>query len=215
MSKLEALRMQVRALEGYHFETCLGDQVLPFDDCRLNAPLPHGGLQAWRTSRVPIGWAGGRTFACGDGVCGNGGGQDFAKAGRLCAMGFEPSRLLCARPHPLRPRPRPHRLGRLPEGRRGFGRHGRGPTFAGADRRCRRGRSVEPEDGAKAGRGGAAVGRDGASPAAASFQILEGRLWPERGCGHPLASERCISSSSRNRLQGGVRDRKDHRVLAF
>jgi len=45
MSKLEALRMQVRALEGYHFETCLGDQVLPFDDCRLNAPLPLDGLQ--------------------------------------------------------------------------------------------------------------------------------------------------------------------------
>ena len=44
MSKLEALRMQVRALEGHHLETCLGDQVLPFEDSRLNAPLPHGGL---------------------------------------------------------------------------------------------------------------------------------------------------------------------------
>ena len=45
MSKLEALRMQVRALEGYHLETCQGDQTLLFEDCRLNAPLPHGALQ--------------------------------------------------------------------------------------------------------------------------------------------------------------------------
>ena len=45
MSKLEALRMQVRALEGYHLETCQGDQTLPFEDSRLNAPLPHGALQ--------------------------------------------------------------------------------------------------------------------------------------------------------------------------
>ncbi len=45
MSKLEALRMQVRALEGYHLEPCLGDQTLPFEDERMNAPLPHGGLQ--------------------------------------------------------------------------------------------------------------------------------------------------------------------------
>ena len=45
MSKLEALRMQVRALEGYHLETCQGDQTLPFEDGRLNAPLPHGALQ--------------------------------------------------------------------------------------------------------------------------------------------------------------------------
>ena len=44
MSKLDALRMQVRALEGYHLETCRGDQTLPFEDGRLNAPLPHGGL---------------------------------------------------------------------------------------------------------------------------------------------------------------------------
>ena len=45
MSKLEALRKQIRALEGHHLETCLGDQVLPFEDSRLNAPFPHGGLQ--------------------------------------------------------------------------------------------------------------------------------------------------------------------------
>jgi hypothetical protein len=45
MSKLEALRMQVRALEGGRLETGQGDQILPFEDSRLNAPLPHGGLK--------------------------------------------------------------------------------------------------------------------------------------------------------------------------
>jgi hypothetical protein len=45
MSKLEALRMQIRALEGHHLETRQGEQVLSFEDGRLNAPLPHGGLQ--------------------------------------------------------------------------------------------------------------------------------------------------------------------------
>ena len=45
MSKLEALRMQVVALEGRHMETCQGDQILPFEDSRLNTPLPHGGLK--------------------------------------------------------------------------------------------------------------------------------------------------------------------------
>ena len=45
MSKLEALRMQVLALEGRHMETCEGDQILPFEDSRLNTPLPHGGLK--------------------------------------------------------------------------------------------------------------------------------------------------------------------------
>jgi protein ImuA len=45
MSKLDALRMQVLALEGRHVETCEGDQILPFEDSRLNTPLPHGGLK--------------------------------------------------------------------------------------------------------------------------------------------------------------------------
>jgi hypothetical protein len=45
MSKLEALRMQIRALEGHSLETCSGDQSLPFEDAKLNAPLPHGGLK--------------------------------------------------------------------------------------------------------------------------------------------------------------------------
>jgi hypothetical protein len=45
MSKLEALRMHVRALEGHHLETSEGGRFLPFDDGRLNAPLPQGGLQ--------------------------------------------------------------------------------------------------------------------------------------------------------------------------
>ena len=45
MSKLEALRMRIRALEGHHVETCPGDQVLPFEDSRLNAAFPNGGLQ--------------------------------------------------------------------------------------------------------------------------------------------------------------------------
>ena len=45
MSKLEALRMQVLALEGHHVETCQGDRILPFEDSRLNTPLPHGGLK--------------------------------------------------------------------------------------------------------------------------------------------------------------------------
>ena len=38
------------------------------------------------------------------------------------------------------------------------------------------------------------------SLAAASFQVFQGRLRPERRCGHPLACERCPSSSSRRRL---------------
>ncbi|HXW23006.1 MAG TPA: hypothetical protein VEK14_08870 [Rhodomicrobium sp.] len=45
ISKLEALRMQIRALEGHSLETCSGDQSLPFEDAKLNAPLPHGGLK--------------------------------------------------------------------------------------------------------------------------------------------------------------------------
>jgi hypothetical protein len=45
MSKLEALRMHVRALESHHLETSEGGRFLPFADRRLNAPLPQGGLQ--------------------------------------------------------------------------------------------------------------------------------------------------------------------------
>ncbi len=45
MNKLEALRMQVRALEGHHLETAEDGFVLPFADARLNAPLPRGGLR--------------------------------------------------------------------------------------------------------------------------------------------------------------------------
>ena len=105
-------------------------------------------------------------------------------------MGFEPRRLLSAGPHPLWPRRSAHRLGRLPEGRRGSGRHGGGSAFARACRHCRRGGNAEPEDGAKAGRGGAAVGRDSASPAAPALQVFQRGFRPERRCGHPLARER-------------------------
>ena len=111
-------------------------------------------------------------------------------------MGFEPRRLLSARPRPLRARRSAHRLDRLPEGRRGSGRHGGGSAFAGACRHCWRGGNAEPENGAKAGRSGATVGRHRASSAAASFQILEGGLWSERGCGHPLARERSANCRS-------------------
>jgi protein ImuA len=45
MNKLEALRMQVRALEGHHLETPEDGLALPFADARLNAPLPRGGLR--------------------------------------------------------------------------------------------------------------------------------------------------------------------------
>ena len=46
MSKLEALRMQIRALEGHNLEPgSSGGRLLPFEDGRLNAALPHGGLQ--------------------------------------------------------------------------------------------------------------------------------------------------------------------------
>ncbi len=45
MSKLEALRMQIQALEGRYLETRPDDQTLPFEDGWLNAPLPYGGLQ--------------------------------------------------------------------------------------------------------------------------------------------------------------------------
>ncbi len=41
-SKLEALRLQIRALEGHCLEA--KQRVLPFADGRLNAPLPGGGL---------------------------------------------------------------------------------------------------------------------------------------------------------------------------
>jgi hypothetical protein len=41
--KLEALRQQVRAIEGHCFGRA--NRVLPFVDMRLNAPLPGGGLQ--------------------------------------------------------------------------------------------------------------------------------------------------------------------------
>jgi protein ImuA len=44
MSKLDALRSQVRALEGYGLETRKERLVLPFTDERLNSPLPQGGL---------------------------------------------------------------------------------------------------------------------------------------------------------------------------
>ncbi|MBI4724056.1 MAG: protein imuA [Rhodomicrobium sp.] len=44
--KLEALRSQIRALEGHSLETPEeGLRVLPFADERLNAPLPRGGLR--------------------------------------------------------------------------------------------------------------------------------------------------------------------------
>ncbi|MGO8955492.1 MAG: ImuA family protein [Rhodomicrobium sp.] len=42
-SKLEALRLQIRALEGHRLETPA--RVLPFGCRQLNAPLPQGGLQ--------------------------------------------------------------------------------------------------------------------------------------------------------------------------
>ena len=41
-SKLEALRLQIRALEGHHLEAA--PRVLPFADARLNEPLPGRGL---------------------------------------------------------------------------------------------------------------------------------------------------------------------------
>ena len=41
-SKLEALRLQIRALEGHRLET--NARVLPFADARLNESLPGGGL---------------------------------------------------------------------------------------------------------------------------------------------------------------------------
>jgi hypothetical protein len=41
-SKLEALRLQISALEGHRLEA--NTRVLPFADGRLNAPLPGGGL---------------------------------------------------------------------------------------------------------------------------------------------------------------------------
>ena len=41
-SKLEALRLQIRALEGHRLEA--NARVLPFADARLNAALPGGGL---------------------------------------------------------------------------------------------------------------------------------------------------------------------------
>jgi hypothetical protein len=45
MNTLDALRMQVRLLEGHHLETPGSGRVLPFADGRLNAPFPGGGLQ--------------------------------------------------------------------------------------------------------------------------------------------------------------------------
>ncbi len=190
MSKIEALRMQVRALEGYHLDTCQGDQTLPFEDGRLNAPLPHGGLKlgalhefrsdGLEAELAPAVTAFAATVAA----------RILRSREGSRAMGFEPRRLLCARPRTLRPRSCPHHLGRLPEGQRGSGRHGGGFAFARACRRFRRGGNAEPENGAKAGRGGAAVGRDSTSHAAHTLQVFQGRLRPERRCGHPLARVR-------------------------
>jgi hypothetical protein len=45
-SKLEALRMQIRALEGHSLEASRQSRPVPFADWRLNAPLPQGGLEA-------------------------------------------------------------------------------------------------------------------------------------------------------------------------
>ncbi|MFY9640684.1 MAG: hypothetical protein WBQ49_01540 [Rhodomicrobium sp.] len=42
-SKLETLRLQIRALEGQHLE--VPGRVLPFADRELNAPLPGGGFK--------------------------------------------------------------------------------------------------------------------------------------------------------------------------
>ncbi len=42
-SKLEALRLQIRALEGHRLE--MPERVLPFAGRGLNAPLPGGGLK--------------------------------------------------------------------------------------------------------------------------------------------------------------------------
>ncbi len=43
--KLEALRMQIRALGGHNLETSEDRRILPFGDKHLNFPLPKGGLQ--------------------------------------------------------------------------------------------------------------------------------------------------------------------------
>ncbi|MGO9984929.1 MAG: ImuA family protein [Rhodomicrobium sp.] len=44
-SKLQALRLQIRALEGSRLETAGDRRLLPFAGGELNAPLPQGGLQ--------------------------------------------------------------------------------------------------------------------------------------------------------------------------
>jgi hypothetical protein len=45
-SKLEALRMQIRALESHSLEASRQSRSVRFTDSRLNAPLPRGGLEA-------------------------------------------------------------------------------------------------------------------------------------------------------------------------
>jgi hypothetical protein len=44
-SKLEALRMQIRALEGRNLDAPRQSRAVPFAAWRLNAPLPRGGLE--------------------------------------------------------------------------------------------------------------------------------------------------------------------------
>jgi protein ImuA len=44
-SKLEALRKQIRALEGHSLESSRQFRTVPFADRRLNAPLPRDGLE--------------------------------------------------------------------------------------------------------------------------------------------------------------------------
>ena len=188
MSKLEALRMQVRALEGYHFETCLGDQALPFEDARLNAPFRTAALQLGALHEFR-GWAGGRTCACGDGLRGNGGGQDFAQAGRvrlwassradcyapgLIRLGLDPSRIVwvdCPKDDEV--------LSVMEEAL-----HSRALA------------AVLGEAGAlslkTARRLDAAARQSGATALLLRrplFKSSKGGLWPERRCGHALAGE--------------------------
>jgi protein ImuA len=44
-SKLDALRKQIRALEGHSLESSRQFLTVPFADRRLNVPLPRGGLE--------------------------------------------------------------------------------------------------------------------------------------------------------------------------
>src|SRR5262249_44591368 len=45
-SKLEPLRMQIRALEGHSLEASRQSRPVAFASWQLNAPLPRGGLEA-------------------------------------------------------------------------------------------------------------------------------------------------------------------------